>query len=136
MSWQSDIVSAIKADAPVASLIGAKVFADIAPGNAKAPFIVYQSISDGSNTTFDGIRNVIFPLVQFSCWAATKSGAIDLSSKLSAAIEGQTIAGGSDLSFVRNKVNRTQYIFQSNLQQRPANQALRRSARPSRFLQR
>jgi|TARA_R110000823_G_scaffold265567_1_gene385462 hypothetical protein len=99
MSWQSDIVSAIKADAPVASLIGAKVFADIAPGNAKAPFIVYQSISDGSNTTFDGIRNVIFPLVQFSCWAATKSGAIDLSSKLSAAIEGQTIAGGSDLSF-------------------------------------
>ena len=57
MSWQSDIVTAIKADSPVAALIGTQVFADIAPGNATAPFIVFQSISDGSQTTFDGVRD-------------------------------------------------------------------------------
>ena len=99
MSWQSDITAAIKADSPVAALIGTKVFADVAPGNATAPFIVFQAISDGSATTYDGVRSVIFPLVQFSCWATTKAGAIDLVKKLSAAIEGQTIAGDSDLSF-------------------------------------
>jgi len=99
MSWQADTVAAIKADSPVAAIIGTKIFADVAPSNATAPFIVFQSISDGSSTTHDGTRSVIFPLVQFSCWATTKGGVIDLVTRLSAAIEGQTLTGSSNVSF-------------------------------------
>jgi len=98
MSWQSDIVNAILTDSAVCAIIGENVFADVAPGNATAPYIVYQQISDNSENDFDGVRNVIFPLVQFACWHPTKSGAIDLVKKLSAAIEGRNLDGDSNAS--------------------------------------
>jgi hypothetical protein len=98
MSWQSDIVNAILTDSAVCAIIGENVFADVAAGNATAPFIVYQQVSDSSETTLDGARSVSFPLVQFSCWASTKSGAIDLASKLKAAIEGRNLPGDSNAS--------------------------------------
>lgn len=98
MSWQSDIVRAILTDSAVCAIIGEKVFADVAAGNATAPFIVYQQISDSSETAFDGSRDVSFPLVQFSCWSPTKAGAIDLASKLRQAIEGRNIEGDSNAS--------------------------------------
>lgn len=98
MSWQSDTVTAILTDSALCAIIGENVFADVAAGNASAPYIVYQTISDNSQTTFDGVRNVAFPLVQFACWAKTKSGAIDLASKLKTAIEGKTLAGDSNVS--------------------------------------
>jgi len=98
MSWQSDIVTAILTDSAVCAIIGENVFADVAPGSTPAPYIVYQQISDGSETTLDGKRPVIFPLVQFSCWAATKAGAIDLVSKLRTAIEGKNLVGESNVS--------------------------------------
>ena len=98
MSWQSDIVTAILTDSALCAIIGENVFADVAAGNTPAPFIVYQQISDGSQTTFDGARNVAFPLVQFSCWSQTKSGATDLASKLKTAIEGRTLTGDSNVS--------------------------------------
>jgi hypothetical protein len=98
MSWQSDMVTTILTDSAVCAIIGENVFADVAPGNTPAPFIVYQQISDNSGTTFDGVRSVAFPLVQFSCWATTKSGVIDLVSKLRTAIEGRNLTGDSNAS--------------------------------------
>ena len=98
MSWQSDIVNAILTDSAVCAIIGENVFADVAAGNANAPYIVYQHVSDNSETDFDGVRNVIFPLVQFACWHPAKSGAIDLVKKLSAAIEGRNLDGDSNAS--------------------------------------
>ena len=107
MSWQSDIVSAILTDTALCAIIGENVFADVAPGNTPAPFIVYQQISESGETTFDGIRNVTFPLVQFSCWAKTKSNAIDLVSKLRTAIEGRNLTGDSNASLAFSNQNST-----------------------------
>jgi len=98
MSWQSDIVKAILTDSALCAIIGEKVFADVAAGNATAPFIVYKQVSDSSDTAFDGSRTVSFPLVQFSCWSPTKSGAIELASKLRQAIEGRNLEGDSNAS--------------------------------------
>lgn len=98
MSWQSDIVSAILGDAALAAIVSENVFADVAPGSATAPYIVYQQVSETGDTTFDGIRNVTFPLVQFACWSPTKTGAIELASKLRASIEGRNIEGDSNAS--------------------------------------
>ena len=98
MSYQSDIVDAIKANSPLAAIIGARVFADVAPGGTVAPYIVYQTISDVGETPFDGIRSVTFPLVQFSCWATTKAGAVALSAALKTAIEGKNLPGSSNSS--------------------------------------
>ena len=107
MSWQSDIVNAILTDSALCAIIGGNIFADVAAGNVKAPYIVYQAVSESGETTFDGIRNVTFPLVQFSCWAATKSNAIDLASKLRTAIEGRNLTGESNVSLSFSNQNST-----------------------------
>jgi len=98
MSWQSDIVKAILTDSALCAIIGEKIFADVAMGNATAPYIVYQQISDNGETAFDGTRNVTFPLVQFSCWATTKMGAIELVKELRRVIEGKNLVGESNVS--------------------------------------
>lgn len=98
MSWQSDIVKAILTDSALCAIIGENVFADVAPGNTPAPYVVYQQVSEIGETNFSGTRPVIFPLVQFSCWAKTKSDAIDLASKLRIAIEGKNLVGDSNVS--------------------------------------
>ena len=107
MSWQSDIVSAILTDSALCAIIGGNIFADVAAGNVAAPYIVYQAVSESGETTFDGVRNVAFPLVQFSCWASSKSNAIDLASKLRAAIEGRNLTGESNVSLSFSNQNST-----------------------------
>lgn len=98
MSYQSDIYDAIIANGPVSAIVGTKVFADVAPGNATPPFIVYQTISEAGTTAWDGDRLVSFPLVQFSCWSAGKASAIALASALKTAIEGRDLPGSSNAS--------------------------------------
>jgi hypothetical protein len=98
VSWQEDVVNAILSDGALIGQIGDRIFADVAPGSAVAPLIVYQQISEEGETMFDGTRDVIFPLVQFSCWSKTKIGAIDLASSLRNAIEGRNLDGLSMVS--------------------------------------
>ena len=95
MSWQEDVVAAILDDETLVDLIDDRIYADIAPGEAVAPFIVYQQISEEGETMFDGSRDVIFPLVQFSCWAKTKLAAINLAVALRNAVEGFNLPGNS-----------------------------------------
>jgi len=110
MSWQSDIVTAILADSPTVAIIGTRLFADVAPGSAVAPFIVYQAISESGDTAHDGTRSVSFPLVQFSCWASGKAAAITLASTLKTAIEGKNLPGSSNasLGFSNHRSSRDQ----------------------------
>jgi hypothetical protein len=98
MSWHEDVVAAILADDDLSEIIDDRVFADIAPGSAPAPLIVYQQISEEGETMLDGSRDVLFPLVQFSCWATTKLGAITLAAALRNAIEGKNLDGDSNAS--------------------------------------
>ena len=98
MSYQSDIIAALTTDSGVSGIIGDRVFADVADGSTVTPYLVYQVISTGGETTHDGNRNLDFPSVQFSAWADTKAAAIALASAVNAALDGQTIDGESNLS--------------------------------------
>ncbi len=99
MSYQSDIKTAFTAASTITALVGTRVYSDIAPGDAAAPFIVYQTVATGGTTTHDGERNLEFPLIQFSCWAKTKAAAIAMASAVNALLDGNTISGSSGITF-------------------------------------
>ncbi len=110
MSYQSDIFTAIQAAAGVTALVGARVYPDIAPGTATAPFIVWSTVSTEGTTTHDGERSIMHPLLQFSCWAASRLAAVALCTALRTALEGQTLPGTSEcwLSFSNESAERDQ----------------------------
>ena len=99
MSYQSDTYQALVSSATISGMTGARIYADVADGNAAAPYLVYQVISTGGETTHDGDRSIEFPLIQFSCWAASKAQAIALASAVNALLDGNTLAGASGVSF-------------------------------------
>jgi hypothetical protein len=99
MSYQSDLASALGAASTINAIVGQRIFADVADGSTAAPYLVYQVISTGGETTHDGNRNLDFPLIQFSCWAAGKAAAIALASSLNTLLDGKTLAGASGLTF-------------------------------------
>ena len=98
MSYQEDIVTAILADAPLTALIGTRIFADAADAKQPGSYLVYQTISVSGETLFDGTRDVKFPLVQFTAWAASKAAAIAITKALATAIEGRDLPGDSNAS--------------------------------------
>lgn len=99
MSFQSDIYTAITGNGTVAGLVGTSIFPDVADGTVSAPFIVYQVVSTDGETTHDGVRNIEFPLVQFSCWSTTKASAISLAAAVNDVLDGKTISGTANASF-------------------------------------
>jgi hypothetical protein len=110
MSYQEDIYNAIISDSAVAALVGARVYPDVAPGSAAAPFIVWNVISSDGTTTLDGQRSIMHPLLQFDCWATSRLAAVNLAAKLRAALEGFTLPGLSEcwLSFSNESAQRDQ----------------------------
>lgn len=99
MSYQSDMTAALAAAAPITAIVGTRIFADVADGSTAAPYLVWQVISTAGETTHDGNRGIEFPLIQFSCWASGKAAAIALASAVTGALDGNTLAGASNISF-------------------------------------
>lgn len=99
MSYQGDITAAIEDDATLAAIIGDRVYADVAPSTAATPYVVFQTISGRGETTHDGNRNLGFPLIQFSAWAATKAQAINIGNAINTLVDGNTLSGDSEISF-------------------------------------
>ena len=99
MGYQADIYEALKDAGGLAALVGTRIYPDIADQSAVAPYIVWQSIATSGDNSHDGARDFVFPLVQFSCWAKTKTGAITLADALLAILDGETISGNSCCSF-------------------------------------
>lgn len=98
MSYQSDISDAIQASAPLMALVGDRVSWDIADGTTVAPFLVLQTISPVGENTHDGDRSLCFDLIQISIWATGKSAALAIASTIKTEIEGQTLAGDSEVA--------------------------------------
>ena len=99
MNYQADIFDALTGDNAIAALVGTKVFPDVADLSATVPYLVCQTIYTGGETTHDGERNLEFPLVQITAWAATKAGAIALGDLVTNLLDGATIAGTSAATF-------------------------------------
>ena len=99
MSYQLNIMTALAAASTITDIVGTRIYADVADGSATAPYLVYQVITTTGETTHDGVRNIEFPLIQFSCWATGKAAAIALASAVNALLDGNTLAGSSNISF-------------------------------------
>ena len=110
MSYQQDIYNAIISDSAVAALVGARVYPDVAPGNAIAPYIVYNEITADGVTTHDGEMHIVHPLIQFDCYATSRQASVTLASYLRNAIMGKTLPGISEcwLSFSNESGQRDQ----------------------------
>jgi len=99
MSYQSDITTALAAASTITAIVGTRIYADVADGSTAAPYLVWQVISTGGDTTHDGDRSIEFPLIQFNCWATGKASAIALASAVNAVLDGNTLSGSSGITF-------------------------------------
>lgn len=100
MSYQSDIIRRLTNDTSITDLVGTRIYADLADGTDPAPFIVYSIPTTRGETPHDGIRDLEFPLVQFSCYAATKAEAVQIAGRIRRSVEGKTLGGFSNLSLI------------------------------------
>ena len=114
MSYESDINNAIMAADDLTALIGDRFSWDIADASTVAPYIVAQTISDGTETDLGGSRNMAMPLIQFSCWAKTKAEARAVMRQFKADMEGIELPGDSGVSLGFSNENST-YDSQTKL---------------------
>jgi hypothetical protein len=98
MSYQSDIYDAVLGSVALTEIIGDRFFWDVADAATLAPYLVAQTVSGSGETDLDGRRDVSFPLVQFSAWAASKAQAVALVSIIRAELEGRDLDGPSNVS--------------------------------------
>ncbi len=78
-SATSSIVSALKADATTAALVGTRVYKDRAYVKAKLPNIVTHKITDVHSRHSTGVTGLVRTRVQVNCNAVSRSGAKSLS---------------------------------------------------------
>jgi hypothetical protein len=87
MSTASEIYTALSGSAPVAALVGARIYRKVAPQSAVRPFILYsREKGDGVLNSLDGpsLRN---PAYHISCWSEISTDqAADLAEKAKTAI--------------------------------------------------
>lgn len=100
MSFQSDIIAHLEDDETITNQVGTRIYADAADGEATAPYLVYSVVTTGGETAHDGTRDVEFPLVQVSCYAATKAQAISIASSVRKRLEGGFIPGLANLTLI------------------------------------
>jgi hypothetical protein len=99
MSYQSDIITALAAASPVTGIVGTRIYWDVADGSAQPPYLVLSTVSVGGETTHDGVRNIEFPTIQFSCWTKGKAASVALAAAINTLIDGNTISGASGVTF-------------------------------------
>lgn len=76
---ESSIVSLLRADADVATLVSTRIYPNYAPHNYTLPCIVYTRLSTDRVRSADGPNGLLEASFQLSCWAATYAGAKTLS---------------------------------------------------------
>jgi hypothetical protein len=99
MSYQSDIITALKAASTITATTGQRIYWDVADGSAQPPYLVLSTVSVGGETTHDGVREIEFPTIQFSCWSKGKAASVELAAAINTLIDGNTISGTSGVTF-------------------------------------
>lgn len=88
MSIESTLFSALTTHAGLRALIAARLYPDAMPQGVTLPCVVYQRISTPRTQVFGSTQAVLIsrPRFQFSCWALTGSGALDVAAQLRIAL--------------------------------------------------
>lgn len=83
---EDTIRQAILLDGSLAALVGTRVYDLKLPSGATLPAIVYQAVSEPRLYSQSG-QAARFPRIQFTCWAATATGAGALADALENALD-------------------------------------------------
>lgn len=94
---QSDIVTILQNDANVSALVSTRIYPLRMPQGGSLPSVVYQRVSTDPVVSLDGDSNLDNVRVQFTCWATSYSGALDLAGKVRDAINGSTLKSITNL---------------------------------------
>ena len=77
----------LSADSNVTALVSTRIFPDLAPRGALAPYVVYKLVGGNADTRIDGGRSFENLRVQVDCYAKEKDDAIALGLLCATAIE-------------------------------------------------
>ena len=114
MSWQTDMRLALIGSPALNAIIGNNVWETVADSATSVPYVVFQTVSTGGQTTHDGDRSLEFPSLQIVAWANTAEISRDVTNKIHAVLDGKTLVGGSMTSFQFNGQSST-YDYESRL---------------------
>lgn len=98
MNWTAPLISHLRADETLSAL-GGRFFDSMATTVPTPPYLIFQEITSGESTAWDGSRGGSYPLVQFTIWATSFARARVLRELLRASIEGKEI-GSAAVSIV------------------------------------
>lgn len=90
-SPEAALITALKANVPVAAVVGTKVFIMGARQGAEYPYVTVQRIATAGAGHLDGASNLDWPLVQVDCWSPDGLVALNLGNAVRAAIDSVAI---------------------------------------------
>lgn len=93
MSFESDLVARLRADATVSGLVGTRIYWEVRPQGSALPAIVLTGVSGERRQHMAGPMTTQGHRVQFDCMAATKAQASDLRAAAIDVIEGTGTGG-------------------------------------------
>lgn len=90
MSFESDIYGALAGHSGLSTLVGARVYPDVAPQAVAKPYVVWQQIWSETAEDFDGpasASSLDIHQIQITSWADTAQKAISVQEQVRLAIE-------------------------------------------------
>ena len=90
MSAESDLYAALTADAPLAALVGERIYPDAIPQDEPLPAVVFVALAEpefGLDNTLLATRTVF----SIGCWAATRTSATAVAEAVKAVLVAQDL---------------------------------------------
>ena len=84
------LYSLLSSNAEVSSVVGTRIFPNVAPQTTTFPFIIYEVDGDDPNDTKDGVSTVDVNNITVSCYSKSYSNASDLALKIRTALDRQS----------------------------------------------
>ena len=88
MSIETNLYSTLTGDSGVSSLIGTRVYPNLAPEGAANPLVTYQLVAGSREATIAGVGDAVRKRIQLSCHANTYSSAKAVAAAVISALEG------------------------------------------------
>jgi hypothetical protein len=94
MTLGDAIFQKLTANSALQALVGKRIYPVTSPDKPETPYIIFNLIAGQPATTHSEPAELVFHLVQFSCWSETYEGAATLRDLLIAALDNQTLPSG------------------------------------------
>lgn len=105
---ESALVSLLKADSTVASLVSTRIYPVVVPQGATLPAIAQSKVSGPRVHAHDGVQQLATPTIQWECKGSTYASAKAVATAVRGAVDGYTgTIGGVTIQaiYVRNEID-------------------------------